>query len=372
MRRGLTTYTTLRAALTACVLCVLLMLFCLTGGLPAVSIAGFTLMLMPVFLMITGLVAGFIPLAVCTAVLLASMLYSGGAVFTFYGALYILPMLGIYAYGVYKKQDFRRVLLSVIGALFVSQLLIFALLQRAAGGQLYEAAGQAAASYIETFPGRDYMLYLFCSMGLLGVPSSMKDTALIAVESGFVFSPEAVAELINQVRSFVSGQLQAIMPALLVSGSVLSGVMGLGFGIYFGQRSMHRRAVRLNEPEQDIPSLDMPELRYWHIPRGWGIRIGFLGIGYLIIMFATHQTVLLVGALMWQVFSVCYALQGLASIHHSQRQKGTGKFWRIALIVAAMTVSFMQTVLIIFGVADQITDPRGLRPPLAPHTDREE
>ena len=372
MPRGLTTYTTLRAAITACILCALLMAFCLTGALPAVSIAGFTLMLMPVFLMITGLVAGFIPLSVCTAMLLVSMLYSGGAAFTLYGALYILPMLGAYAYGVYKKQDFRRVLLSVIGALFLSQVLIFVLLQRAAGGQMYDAAGQLSAAFIDTFPGRDHLLYLLCSMGLLGVPSSMADTALIAVEGGYVFSPEAITELLNQVRTFVSGQLQAIMPALLVSGSVLSGVMGLGFGVHFGQRSRHRRAVRLNEPEQDIPSLDMPELRYWHIPRGWGKRIGLLGLGYLMIAFATHQTVVLIGALMWQVFSVCYALQGLASIHHSQRQKGSGKFWRVALIVAAMTITFMQTVLIVFGVLDQITDPRGLRPPLAPRTDREE
>ena len=370
MRRGLTTYTTLRAAITACVLCALLMLFCLTGALPALNIASFTLMLMPVFLMMTGLIAGFIPLAACTVMLLASMIAGGGAVFAFYGALYLLPMLGAYVYGVYKRQDFRRVLAWVIGALFISQVLIFALLQRAADGQLYEAAGYITAAFIDDFPGRDYLLYLLCSMGLLGVPSSMADTALIAAEGGYVFSAEAVTELLNQVRTFVSGQLQAIMPSLLVSGSALSGIMGLGFGIHFGQRSMHRRAVRLNEPEQDIPSLDMPELRYWHIPRGWGKRIGLLGAGYLVILFATNQTVLLVGALMWQVFSVCYALQGLASIHHSQRLKGTGKFWRVALIVAAMTISFMQTVLIVFG--DQITDPRGLRPPLTPRTDREE
>ena len=47
-------------------------------------------------------------------------------------------------------------------------------------------------------------------------------------------------------------------------------------------------------------------------------------------------------------------------------------FWRVALIVAAMTLSFMQYVLIVFGVLDQLSDARGLRPPLKPRTNGEE
>ena len=70
--------------------------------------------------------------------------------------------------------------------------------------------------------------------------------------------------------------------------------------------------------------------------------------------------------------AVCYALQGLAAIHYTQKQRGTGKFWRVALIVAAMTLSFMQYVLIVFGVLDQLSDARGLRPPLVPRHNREE
>jgi len=220
---------------------------------------------------------------------------------------------------------------------------------------------------------RDSMLYVFCMSGLLGIPSAMRETALTMLEDGsFFFSDEAVLELLKQIRSFISSQLQSLMPSLLVSGSVLSGVMGLGFGIHYSQRSRRRRAVRLNEDEQDIPDLDMPELRHWHIPRPWGKRIGLLATGYLIIMFATNDTVMLIGALMWQVFAVCFALQGLAAIHYTQKQRGTSKFWRVALIVAAMTLSFMQYVLIVFGVLDQLSDARGLRPPLVPRHNGEE
>lgn len=373
MRRGLTTYTTLRAAVTSCVLCVLLLLLCQFAAFPAINVATVTLMLMPVFLMMTGLIAGFMPMAACALMALVSLLTSGGGTLLFYGALYLLPMLAVFTYGVYKRQPFWQVLLMVIGALFAAQILIFVLLQRATNFTLYETAANAVANFVNDSPVRDSMLYVFCTSGLLDIPATMRDTALTVLEDGsFYFSQEAVTELLSQIRSLISMQLQSLMPSLLVSGSVLSGVMGLGFGVHYGQRSRHRRAVRLNEPEQDIPVLDMPPLSRWHIPRPWGIRIGILGLGYLLVRIAMNETMLLIGALMWQVFAVCYSLQGLAAIHYTQKQRGTSKFWRVALIVASMTLSFMQTVLIIFGILDQITDARGLRPPLAPRTNREE
>ncbi len=373
MRRGLTTYTTLRAAITSCLICILILAFCYAAAFPAINVATVSLMILPVFLMMTGLIAGFIPMAICTAFSLIAMLASGGGTLMLFGALYLLPMLTVYVYGVKNKMHFWKVLFGVAGALFVSQVLIYVILQRMTGGLLYATAANAVADFIHASPVRDSILYLLCASGLLGIPAAMQETALIAVEGGaYIFSDEAVVELLKQVTSFVSGQLLALMPALLVSGSALSGVMGLGFGVHFGRRSMHRRAVRLDEPEQDIPSLDMPPLSQWHIPRPWGKRIGILAVGYLLIQFAANETVLLIGALMWQVFAVAFALQGLAAIHHTQKQRGTAKFWRVALIVASMLLSFMQYVLIFFGVLDQISNARGLRPPLTPPDNREE
>lgn len=373
MRRGLTTYTTLRAAITSCLICVLILAFCHVAAFPAINVASVSLMLMPVFLMMTGLIAGFIPMAICTGLMLAALLSSGGATLLLFGALYLLPMLVVFAYGVHQKMHFWKVLFGVVGTLFVSQVLIYVILQRMTDGLLYATAANAVADFVHASPVRDHLLYIFCASGLLRIPASMQETALIAVEGGgFIFSDEAVVELLKQITSFVSDQLLAIMPALLVSGSVLSGVMGLGFGVHYGQRSMHRRAVRLDEPEQDIPSLDMPPLSQWHLPRPWGKRIGILAVGYLLIRLATNETVLLIGALMWQVFAVVFALQGLAAIHYTQKQRGTSKFWRVALIVASMALSFMQYVLIFFGVLDQISNARGLRPPLTPPTNREE
>ena len=84
------------------------------------------------------------------------------------------------------------------------------------------------------------------------------------------------------------------------------------------------------------------------------------------------DTLYLLGALMWQAFCVCFAVQGLAAINFNQHQRGTRKGWRVAAIIAAMTVSLFQSVLMIIGVFDQINNARGLRPALKPRDGGEE
>ena len=372
MRRGITTYTTLRAALTSCILCALLLAVLSSSVLPALSLVLISVSILPVYLVITGMVAGFVPLAICTLGSLGCLAITGGIRLTGFVALYLLPFLLVFVYCTTKRVPFWKTLGSMVGTLFLSQIAIFFILQSMTGGQLYETAASTAASFIESAPGRDNVFYLFLQAGILGIPESMVDTALVQIDGHYAFSDEATLEMLNQLRSQVSGILQSILPSLLVSGSILSSVMGLGFGQYYGQRSKRRRAVRLNEPEQDIPTLDMPPLSKWHIPRPWGLRIGLLGLGYFLISLNTSSAVQLLGALMWQVFATVFSLQGLAAIHHTQKMRGTGKFWRTALFVSALTISFMQTVLIIMGVLDQITNARGLRPPLEPRQNREE
>jgi len=371
MRRGITTYTTLRAALTSCLVCVLLLSFLATSFLPTLSLALITLSVMPVYLVMTGMIAGFVPLSICTLGTLSCLMLTGGTPLMAFGALYLLPMLLAFVYGVTKRLNFWKTLGAMTGSLFISQILIFVILQRMTDGALYETAANIVADFVSSAPGRDNVFLLFLQAGLLKIPESMADTAITLADNMYVFSEEAVLEMLKQLRSQVSGLLQSVLPSLIVSGSILYSVIGLGLGIFFGQRSRHRRAVRLNEDEQDIPDLDMPPLSKWHIPRPWGLRIGILGLGYFLI-YVSEGTLQIVGALMWQVFASCFGLQGLAAIHYSQKMRGTSKFWRIALFVAAFTISFMQTVLIVMGIMDQVTNMRGLRPPLAPRENREE
>lgn len=373
MKRGLKTCTTLRAAIIACVVCVALLALSSANILfPGLSLAAFVLSAMPVLLMMTGLIAGLIPMTLCLLMALLALLRAGGAALLGFGALYLLPMTVVYVYCLLRRKPFWHSCGAVALALSGALTVIYAILQGITGGQMYAAAGDAVMKALDGLTVRDSLLYTLHQLGLVSLPQSMRETAIVAVEGGYAFSAEAAQELTLQCRTLVMGLLSGLLPALLVSGTVTNVLTGLGLGIYFGRRAAQRRAFKRNEPEQDIPDLGMPALRYWHIPRPWGLRIGILAVGYLIMRLPVGDTLYLLGALMWQAFYVCFAVQGLAALNFSQHRRGTRKGWRVAAIIAAMTVSLFQSVLMIFGVLDQINNARGLRPALKPRDGGEE
>ena len=373
MKRGLKTCTTLRAAIIACVICAALLALTSANILfPGLSLAVFVLSSMPVLLMMIGLIAGLIPMFFCLLMALAALLRVGGAMLLGFGALYLLPMTAVYVYCLLRRQPFWHSCAALALALSGALTVIYALVQGMTGGQLYAAAGDAVMQSLDGLAMRDSLLYTLHQMGLLSLPQAMRETALVAVEGGYAFSAEAAQELTLQCRTLVMSLLHGLLPALLVSGTATNVLTGMGLGIYFGRRAAQKRAFKRDEPEQDIPDLGMPELRYWHIPRPWGLRIGILAVGYLIMRLPVGDTLYLLGALMWQAFCVCFAVQGLAAITFPQHQRGTRKGWRVAAIIAAMTVSLFQSVLMIIGVFDQINNARGLRPALKPRDGGEE
>ena len=339
---------------------------------PGLSLAVFVLSSMPVLLMMIGLIAGLIPMFFCLLMALAALLRVGGAMLLGFGALYLLPMTAVYVYCLLRRQPFWHSCAALALALSGALTVIYALVQGMTGGQLYAAAGDAVMQSLDGLAMRDSLLYTLHQMGLLSLPQAMRETALVAVEGGYAFSAEAAQELTLQCRTLVMSLLHGLLPALLVSGTATNVLTGMGLGIYFGRRAAQKRAFKRDEPEQDIPDLGMPELRYWHIPRPWGLRIGILAVGYLIMRLPVGDTLYLLGALMWQAFCVCFAVQGLAAINFNQHQRGTRKGWRVAAIIAAMTVSLFQSVLMIIGVVDQINNARGLRPALKPRDGGEE
>lgn len=372
MRRGLTTYTTARAAITACAVCLgLLALFCLGGVFPAVSLSMILLAVGPASLMLVGLTAGFLPMGLCLAAMLTALAWCGGARLMGFGALYLLPVTAVFAVCLMKKIPFWRACGFLAGTLMGAQLCGYLLLQAMTGGQLYAAAGGLAAQVINSLSFRDQFLYSLASMGLLNVPESMRGTAFVSVPGGYVLSDAVVEELLLQVRSYVWQILEGLTPSSLISGSGLNALAGLSLGIHFGKTAAEKRAFRRDEPLQAIPDLDMPPLRLWHIPRPWGLRLGLLAVGLVLTRISAGGSMYMLGAMMTQAFMLCFGAQGLAAMNFSQHRRGTGKGWRGLVIVMALLLRFMQIALVIVGIIDQISNTRGLRPPLQPRNEEE-
>ena len=372
MRRGFRTYTTVRAAVTAFALLAAAIGLSVLGAVPALTLALLTVTAAPAALMIAGLTAGFLPTAFCLAGWLAAIGCFGPPLLLGCAALYLLPVMAVYAVCLLREVPFWKSCGALAAAMTLSLCAIYLLLQGMTGGALYQTAGSLAAQAVNDWPYRDELLYLLASNGFLQVPAAMRDSALVPVTGGYTLSPELINELLLQIRGTVQALLSSLTPGLLISGSGLSALMGLSLGIRWGRQAAQRRAFRRDEPELPIPDLGMPPLREWHLPRPWGLRIAVLGLGYFLYNAGGEGPLNMLGALMFQAFSLCFGVQGVAAMNHSQHKRGTGRFWRAAIVVLAIAFRFMQIALIIVGVIDQITNARGLRPPMRPRGEEEE
>jgi len=371
MQRGYKTYTSLRAAAVCCALCAALLGLGWLGGMPAFATAGLALTFLPLYLLVSGLTAGFIPMLLCAAMTLFSLAASGGIVLMGFGVLYLLPLLAVYIHCVTRGVPFWQACGRLVLTQAAALLCIYLLLQRMTGGDLYDTAGRMAAVTVNGMPLRDELLYLLASGGVLSVPSSMQGEITASVQGLPVLSRQLADELLLQVRSYVRLVLQALVPSLLISGCGLTSLLGLGLGIHYGGRAAQRRAYKRDEELQAIPDLGMPPLRLWHIPRPWGLRIGLLAAGYLLVRYAQNDGLYMLGALMWQTFTLCFAVQGAAAINFAQHQRCTGRGWRVAVVAAAFIFHFVQVALTVIGVMDQFSNARGLRPPLRPRDEEE-
>ena len=260
----------------------------------------------------------------------------------------------------------------VTGLLMGAQLILYLFLQNRTGGQVALAAGSLAAQYVNGLSVRDQLLYNLASAGFLEVPAAMRESAIVSVPGGYALSAAVVNELLLQLRSMIGLTVESLVPSLFITGSGLNALLGLSLGIRYGTRAAQTRAFRRDEELQQVPDLGMPHLREWHLPRPWGLRIGVLGIGYFLARYASGGSLVMLGQLMFQVFALCFGVQGLASMNASQHKRGSSRGWRTAVVVMALVFRFMQIALIIMGVVDQIINVRGLRPPMRPHGEEEE
>ena len=372
MQRGFKTYMSVRAAVIDVALCAAILAFsCWGGAFPALGAATVVLYMMPLYLMVSAPVAGLLPAGICLMAALLSLLLTGGVRLFLFGALYLLPMAAVYAACLLQNRRFWLTCAMTGGALALSLLAVYLILQAMTGGDLYGAAARAVTDWLNGLPVRDGLLHILTTYGLLYLPPAMQEGAVVVVDGYYAFTPEAVNELLLQVRSYVYSLLQALVPSLLVTGSGLNTLLGVSLGVYYGARCEQRRAYKRDEEAVPTPDLAMPPLRLWHIPRPWGLRIGVLGLGYFLMRYAANNALYMLGALMWQVFYLCFAVQGLAATNFAQHRRGSSRGWRVAVVVMAFLLRFVQIAMVIMGVIDQMSNARGLRPPLQPRDEEE-
>ena len=362
-----------RAALVGALAVSLPMLILSLSPLTGVYAVLFVLYLLPVALCTVGMVCGALPMLISAAAGLVSMHMLLGSSAVMLAAVYVLPIVAAFAAAVSLNLSFKRSAPLMIGVHIAALAAAYLLLQKLAGGDLYTAAGDAAASLLGHWELGDTMLYQLFAMGMITLPQEMQETMLVSKEEILVLSDAARADMLLSVRTLASAMLAGFIPSLIAGQSLLGGVGCVYISVRFGYLAAERRAFRNEKPDSYIvredgkkalnfPTLDMLPLSLWHLPRGVGLKVGIAMIAGYLMQSGASAALAVGGIILYTAASTLYTIQGLAIINFMQKAKGTKRIWRV--IVPALLLGL--SVLSFVGIFDQITNIRGLRKPREP------
>ena len=343
------------------------------GPLPAVYAVMLTAILLPTALCLITMVCGTAPMLVAVGAAM-SVLYTLMGVTGFaLSALYVLPILAAFLVIMRREVPFKKSCPIMIGVHVAALAAVFAVCQRLTGGDLYNAAGNVVADFLKQWDMGDLLLYEFYSMGLIDLRESLRDNALQSSLYTFALSDAAREDMLLSVRTMITGQLQMLIPNLIVTQSIQGGVACLLLPLRFGYLAEEKRAFRREEPvgtpgekqAVDFPTLDMPPFQTWHLPRGIGWQVGAaLVAGYVLRLSGTFA-LRIAGIMLYGAASSIFVIQGAAFINFMQKQRGTKRFWRVLVPLLLMTTPFLMFI----GIFDQLNNVRGLRKPPEPKED---
>ncbi|HSK68287.1 MAG TPA: DUF2232 domain-containing protein [Candidatus Limnocylindria bacterium] len=317
-----------------------------SGALAGLSYVAIGAVLFPFLLLIAAAVGGILPALLCFLLVTLGAWRVFGVSGLWYAA-YMLPPLAVFTACHILRVPFYRTALYVAASSVFSIAALFAAFRLGIGGSLYGYIADSAVAALEDMPERDSILYTLWRGGFLSFDAADPNDALVLVNGGYTFIPEALGEFLKQVRARVEVLTASFVPGLLTTFSVNLGLLGTGLAVTLGKR---------RGAEED---LGMPPFSAWHIPRAWGRRLWVLAAGYLLAAFSRNPVLGLAGQMMYNVFFALFAIQGLASLDFRLKARGWRFGTRLALL--ALLQVLLSPAALVLGLMDQLADPRNLR-----------
>ena len=261
-------------------------------------------------------------------------------------ALFLLlpwcALCGVIACVPLKKKKIRPLLWGglCLGAWTAMLLILSASYQ----GQVAGGLAQTMVDIIDASPERDSILLNAYRMGLSRLDS--RDTWNMVLQLTGLMGAEVRNELLFSLRV----SLEEALPSAMCDGMVFHCVLTV---LLCTALPDWRR--RKNGEAGELPAMDK-----WYIPRGVGLAIGSLCIGWLIAAMSQGGTDLYFGLLCTAVFRAAYVVQGICLLLWIEKKMGIQS---IARSVWAVILSVLAPIVpLIMGLVDQRRDSRNLRP----------
>ena len=382
MEKQLPLVRSVKACVTGALLVALPFLFLMLPGqrilgpLPALYASLMILYLLPAALCLVTTVCGLASALAGLAAAMACMASLTGSQGLMLSALYLVPVFAAFLIVLRFEIPFWKSLLTMIAVHAAALTAVFLLARSMVGGDLYTGAGNAVASFLESWDMGDLMLYQLYSMGLIDLESNLAGSALVQVAGGFRLSEAARADMLLSVRSLITSLMRGMAPHLIVSQSVTGGTACLLLSLRFGYLAEEKRAFLRNDPPDEeadggrkrpvnFSDLGMPPFHQWHIPRGMGWQVGVALIAGYILRTSDTPALETAGVLLYGAASAIFTIQGLAVINFLQKKRGSKRFWRVLIPLLLSGTA----IPMIAGLFDQINNFRGLRKPPEPKED---
>ena len=320
---------------------------CILGG-PLCFFFPLLLLSLPAVISYGAQRAGRITALVCTGIALGLAAYISGATASLGLMLVLVPACGYALYSYDRQLPFWPSVGYTVGLLFLGAAACLLLAWRTVGGDIVLVLRNLLETMLRQVPQLDQLLTTAYAIGVLRLPESMTD-GLQAGLATLILPAEAREELLKQFLLMFETNQRLELPAQIVSGALLGGVLCV---------ALPRRVAQRHATE--MPLADLPPYHTWAIPH----RIGLVLSGTLL---AVAALMMLSGSsgiysayyVFWAGIRMALIIQGGALLSFTMRKRGTRSGLRM-LAVAALFV-FFQNGLLILGAADQFFDIRKLR-----------
>lgn len=322
------------------------------------------LFMLPFFMQLVLRVAG--PVAALASLTLFGfgVGLSLGPVPALFATAYLLVPVAVYALCLHYRLAAAKSMAAIALSYALCLLALYALSFKALGGAPFEELSRMMIEALQTMPERDSLLSTAYQFGLLGISQTMLDGAVIqAPQGGATFSPEVLDEFFKQIDARAVLWLRALVPSLISSLGPYLAIGGVYISDHYGKRSAQRRAFRNSqdvvEAPPELPGL--PPFHKWFISKQMATPLWIIGGVYLLSRLSGQEALALAGAMLYNIFSVFFTIQGLSSLNFVQRQRGVRPLMR-GLTLAAFSFILSQAAMIL-GLFDQFNDHRKLRKP---------
>ena len=213
------------------------------------------------------------------------------------------------------------------------------------GGPVSEGLAAELTGVIEGSRQGPNILLSAYQYGYARLEGKLAKLPALNMGGNIVMQPEVFRQLLYSIRTTLEATLEALLPELIVYWMAATAVLCSAVPDWLRSRNAGWS--------------DLPRFEAWYLPRGWGMAVAALAMGYALPYLGAAGAAVNFGRMCGAVFCAIYGVQGMAVMWAAAKLTHRSLKGQTAWMVAIMLL--FPLAFVIYGAADQLMDMRHLR-----------